>query len=51
MSKQTLEYIKEMKAMYEVIMKKCINKGELTDLDRHFIKIYKKTIEKGEQTL
>jgi hypothetical protein len=46
MSKQILEYFKEMKAMYEIIMKKCVNEGVLTDLDIMFLEIYKKTIEK-----
>lgn len=49
MSQQTQEYIKEMKAMYESIMKKCINNGELTSLDKLFLEIYKKTIEKGKE--
>jgi hypothetical protein len=48
MSQQTLEYIKEMKTMYEVIMKRCINEGEMTSTDKLFIEIYKRTIEKGE---
>lgn len=46
MSKQTQEYIKEMKKMYEAIMTKCVNEGILTNLDVLFIEIYKKTIEK-----
>ena len=48
MSQQTLEYIKEMKSMYETIMRKCIDNGELTSIDILFIEIYKRTIEKGE---
>ena len=46
MSKQTLEYIKEMKTMYETIMKKCVNEGILTNLDVLFLEVYKKTIER-----
>jgi hypothetical protein len=49
MNKQTNEYIKEMKAMYETIVKKHIDKRNLTDLDRHFLKLYKKTIYKGNK--
>lgn len=44
MSKQTLTYIEDMNKMYEVIMHKCIDNGELTDLDRLFLETYNRTI-------
>lgn len=47
MSKQTLEYLKEMEEMYLIIMKKCVNEDNLTDMDRLFLETYKRTIEKG----
>ena len=47
MNKQTLSYLEDMKKMYETIMRKCINNGELTTIDKLFLDTYKKTI-KGE---
>ena len=44
MSEQTQSYLEDMKKMYEVIMRKCINTGELTNLDKLFLKTYKRTI-------
>lgn len=44
MDKQTRSYIEDMQKMYEVIMRKCINNGELTYLDRLFLETYKRTI-------
>ena len=44
MSNQTLQYIKEMKEMYQVIMRKCIDDGVLTELDMLFLETYKRTI-------
>ena len=44
MSKETQKYLKDMQKMYEVIMRKCINDGELTTIDELFLKTYKKTI-------
>lgn len=48
MSKQTQSYLEDMQKMYEIIMKRCINEGEMTSTDKLFIEIYKRTIEKGE---
>jgi hypothetical protein len=44
MSKQTQSYLEDMQKMYEVIMRKCINNGELTNLDKLFLETYKRTI-------
>ena len=44
MSKQTESYLEDMQKMYEVIMRKCINKGELTTLDKLFLETYNRTI-------
>lgn len=44
MSKQTQSYLEDMQKMYEVIMRKCINNGELTSLDKLFLETYKRTI-------
>lgn len=44
MSKQTQAYLEDMQKMYEVIMRKCINNGELTKLDKLFLETYKRTI-------
>lgn len=46
MIQQTQSYLEDMKAMYKIIMKKCIDNGALTDLDVMFLEIYKRTIEK-----
>lgn len=44
MSKQTQSYLEDMQKMYEIIMRKCINNGELTNLDKLFLETYKRTI-------
>lgn len=44
MSKQTQSYLEDMQKMYEVIMRKCINNGKLTNLDKLFLETYKRTI-------
>jgi hypothetical protein len=44
MSKQTRAYLEDMQKMYEIIMRKCINNGELTNLDKLFLETYKRTI-------
>ena len=44
MNKQTLSYLEDMQKMYEIIMKKCINNGELTTIDKLFLETYKRTI-------
>lgn len=46
MIQQAKSYLEDMRKMYEVIMKKCVSEGFLTDLDVMFLEIYKKTIEK-----
>jgi hypothetical protein len=33
-----------MQKMYEIIMRKCINNGELTTIDKLFLDTYKRTI-------
>jgi hypothetical protein len=44
MNKQTQSYLEDMQKMYEIIMRKCINNGELTDLDKLFLETYNRTI-------
>jgi hypothetical protein len=44
MSRQAQAYLEDMHKMYEVIIRKCINNGELTNLDKLFLETYKRTI-------
>lgn len=44
MNKQIQAYLEDMQKMYEIIMRKCINNGELTDLDKLFLETYRRTI-------
>jgi hypothetical protein len=45
MSLQVLSYLEEMKNGYLAIMKKYVDKGELSELDILFLEAYKRTID------